>query len=146
MPLHRRSLLAGALTLGAAQAFPGLSRAQARKLVFATFTGSWEEAHRGVLVPAFRNLVEYQSDLLYARGKTTVRALVLALIGMVKAGLLVMLLASADDQGTGWIVGLNGLFLVLWLVSAAATYTAFDGRRRPGSAERPVRPVPQPVE
>ncbi len=45
MPLHRRSLLAGALTLGAAQAFPGLSHAQARKLVFATFTGSWEEAH-----------------------------------------------------------------------------------------------------
>ncbi|KQS79865.1 MULTISPECIES: ABC transporter substrate-binding protein [unclassified Methylobacterium] len=54
MPLHRRSLLAGALTLGAAQAFPGLSHAQARKLVFATFTGSWEEAHRAVLVPAFR--------------------------------------------------------------------------------------------
>jgi putative spermidine/putrescine transport system substrate-binding protein len=34
--------------------FPALSRAQARKLVFATFTGSWEEAHRDVLVPAFR--------------------------------------------------------------------------------------------
>ena len=40
--------------VGAAQAFPGLSHAQARKLVFATFTGSWEEAHRAVLVPAFR--------------------------------------------------------------------------------------------
>jgi putative spermidine/putrescine transport system substrate-binding protein len=34
--------------------FPGLSRAQARRLVFATFTGSWEEAHRDVLVPYFR--------------------------------------------------------------------------------------------
>ncbi|MCZ3003794.1 hypothetical protein NYY90_19640, partial [Acinetobacter baumannii] len=54
MILHRRSLLAGALTLGATQALPGLSHAQARKLVFATFTGSWEEAHRAVLVPAFR--------------------------------------------------------------------------------------------
>jgi len=29
-------------------------RRQARRLVFATFTGSWEEAHRDVLVPHFR--------------------------------------------------------------------------------------------
>ena len=36
------------------KAFPGLSYAQARPLVFATFTGSWEEAHKAVLVPAFR--------------------------------------------------------------------------------------------
>jgi putative spermidine/putrescine transport system substrate-binding protein len=35
-------------------AFPGITQAQARRLVFATFTGSWEEAHRDVLVPAFR--------------------------------------------------------------------------------------------
>ena len=54
MTANRRHLLTGALTLSALHAFPGLSRAQARKLVFATFTGSWEEAHRGVLVPAFR--------------------------------------------------------------------------------------------
>jgi putative spermidine/putrescine transport system substrate-binding protein len=43
-----------ALTLGAMKAFPGLSFAQARPLVFATFTGSWEEAHKAVIVPAFR--------------------------------------------------------------------------------------------
>ncbi len=36
------------------QLFPGISFAQARTLVFATFTGSWEEAHKDVLVPAFR--------------------------------------------------------------------------------------------
>jgi putative spermidine/putrescine transport system substrate-binding protein len=36
------------------QVFPGLSLAQARPLVFATFTGSWEVAHKDVLVPAFR--------------------------------------------------------------------------------------------
>ena len=52
--LTRRRLLETALTLGAMQAFPGLSFAQARPLVFATFTGSWEEAHKAVLVPAFR--------------------------------------------------------------------------------------------
>jgi putative spermidine/putrescine transport system substrate-binding protein len=50
----RRRLLQASLTLGAMHLFPGLSHAQARRLVFATFTGSWEEAHRDVLVPYFR--------------------------------------------------------------------------------------------
>jgi putative spermidine/putrescine transport system substrate-binding protein len=52
--LDRRNMMTAALTLGAMHAFPKLSQAQARRLVFATFTGSWEEAHRDVLVPAFR--------------------------------------------------------------------------------------------
>ncbi len=50
----RRQVLGAALTLSAMQLFPGISQAQARKLVFATFTGSWEEAHKDVLVPAFK--------------------------------------------------------------------------------------------
>lgn len=50
----RRQLLQASLTLGAMQLFPGMSYAQAKRLVFATFTGSWEEAHRAVLVPAFK--------------------------------------------------------------------------------------------
>ena len=54
MSLSRRSLMTSALALGAMHAFPGLPLAQARRLVFATFTGSWEEAHKDVLVPAFR--------------------------------------------------------------------------------------------
>ena len=54
MYLNRRGLMSSAFALGAMHAFPGISRAQARRLVFATFTGSWEEAHKDVLVPAFR--------------------------------------------------------------------------------------------
>lgn len=54
MHVNRRHLLTSALALGAMSLFPGLGRAQARRLVFATFTGSWEEAHRDVLVPYFR--------------------------------------------------------------------------------------------
>lgn len=50
----RRKLIQTGLTLGAMQLFPGMTQAQAKRLVFATFTGSWEEAHRAVLVPAFR--------------------------------------------------------------------------------------------
>ncbi len=56
MQMSRRSVLMSALTLGAMQVFPGLTRAQARPLVFATFTGSWEQAHRDVIVPAFRKM------------------------------------------------------------------------------------------
>jgi putative spermidine/putrescine transport system substrate-binding protein len=54
MTIHRRTLMQSALALGAMHAFPGMGYAQARRLVFATFTGSWEEAHKDVLVPAFR--------------------------------------------------------------------------------------------
>ena len=54
MTPDRRHFLTSALALGALHAFPGISVAQAHRLVFATFTGSWEEAHRDVLVPAFR--------------------------------------------------------------------------------------------
>ena len=50
----RRRMLQTSLALGAMQLFPTMSFGQARRLVFATFTGSWEEAHRAVLVPAFR--------------------------------------------------------------------------------------------
>lgn len=52
--LSRRETLVTALSVAAMSLFPNLSRAQARRLVFATFTGSWEEAHRDVLVPHFR--------------------------------------------------------------------------------------------
>lgn len=54
MDISRRHLLGSALTLSAMQLFPGIGHAQARKLVFATFTGSWEEAHKAVMSPAFK--------------------------------------------------------------------------------------------
>lgn len=54
MQLTRRSMMTSALALGAMQLFPGITQAQAKRIVFATFTGSWEEAHRDVLVPAYR--------------------------------------------------------------------------------------------
>ncbi len=105
-----------------------------------------------LFVPAFRNLVEYESELLYARGKTGMRALILGIVGLLKAGMLVMLLRAMVDT-TSWIIGLNGLFFVLWIVSAAATYTAFDWsppkrRQRRARTEDGVaiNPVPQPGE
>lgn len=52
--LNRRQLLQTSLALGAMQLYPTLSFAEAQRVVFATFTGSWEEAHKAVLVPAFK--------------------------------------------------------------------------------------------
>ncbi|MEN3792627.1 lipopolysaccharide biosynthesis protein [Fulvimarina sp. MAC3] len=83
-----------------------------------------------LMVPAFRNLVEYQADLLYARGKTTIRVAILATAALLKAGLLAVLLLSFADEAT-WIVMLNGVFALLWLMSAFASYTALDWRGWP---------------
>ena len=98
-----------------------------------------------LLVPAFRNLVEYQSELLYARGKTAIRAAIMALVGLVKAGLLIALLRFYADEGQ-WIFGLNAVFALLWLGSALASYTALDWRDPRRSTPEALRAAPQPGE
>ena len=85
-----------------------------------------------LLVPAFRNLVEYQGELLYARGRTGVRATILAFLTLMKGGLLTLVLGGGQAAGdTQWVLGLNGVFAALWLASAMATYMALDMRRAP---------------
>ena len=72
--------------------------------------------------------------------------LILAIVGLIKAGLLVVLLRAAPDTER-WILGLNGLFLVLWIVSASSTYAAFDwSRPRRRRSRRWLRSAPQPGE
>jgi O-antigen/teichoic acid export membrane protein len=81
-------------------------------------------------VPGLRNLVEYQAELLFARGQTLVRALNLALLAGLKALLLVAVLKEFG-QTSQLVLSLNGVFLTLYLVSALLTYTAM--RRPPKS-------------
>ncbi|MEQ8480860.1 MAG: lipopolysaccharide biosynthesis protein [Hoeflea sp.] len=85
-----------------------------------------------VLVPAFRNLIEYHSELLYATGRTFVRMLVLASLGAMKALLLAHLLGLALDIPV-WVELMNVLFLVLYVQSAVFTYRALRG-----AARRPI--------
>src|ERR1044072_1742207 len=56
MTLHidRRKLVGGAAALGAGIAMPAILRAQSKTLVAATFPGTWNEADRNVIAPAFR--------------------------------------------------------------------------------------------
>jgi putative spermidine/putrescine transport system substrate-binding protein len=49
----RRTLLGGAMAVGAAGALPNWALAQSKTLVAATFPGTWNEAHRKILAPAF---------------------------------------------------------------------------------------------
>ena len=74
-------------------------------------------------VPALRNLIEYHSELLYATGRTFVRTINLALIGLAKAAMLAALLASYTSV-EAWTPILNGVFLALYLLSALLTYPA----------------------
>lgn len=80
-----------------------------------------------LLVPAFRNLVEYQAELLYARGQTVLRAINLALLAAAKAVLLIALLSVVSGPAP-LLTWLNAVFAILYLVSAALTYSAL---RRP---------------
>ena len=51
---HRRTFLAAGAALGAAALLPRRAWSQGASLVAATFPGTWNEAHRQILAPAFR--------------------------------------------------------------------------------------------
>ncbi|MEM9678448.1 MAG: lipopolysaccharide biosynthesis protein [Pseudomonadota bacterium] len=74
-----------------------------------------------LLVPAFRNCIEYHTELLYAHERTGSRVLLLIYLAATKAGLLFILLQSTHDfvQVALW---LNAVFALLYCVSAWVTY------------------------
>lgn len=83
-----------------------------------------------LLIPGLRNLIEYQAELLYARGQTTLRMVSLALLAGLKALILFVLIRAASGTES-LILWLNAGFAVLYAVSAAYTYAAL---RRPAKA------------
>lgn len=52
--VDRRTLLTGAATFGAGLGMPQVVRAQSNTLVAATFPGTWSEADRSIIAPAFK--------------------------------------------------------------------------------------------
>ncbi|TPN80517.1 lipopolysaccharide biosynthesis protein [Mesorhizobium sp. CU2] len=83
-----------------------------------------------VCVPGLRNLVEYQAELLFARGQTAVRAINLGLLAGLKAVLLTYVLTTIPDT-SNLVLSLNIVFLLLYLASMLLTYSAM---RRPAKA------------
>jgi putative spermidine/putrescine transport system substrate-binding protein len=57
---RRRNFLTAGAALGAGLVLPQTLRAQAKTLVAATFPGTWSEAHREILAPAFRKRANAQ--------------------------------------------------------------------------------------
>lgn len=74
-----------------------------------------------LLVPAFRNLVEYQAELLYARERTGSRVLLLCAIAALKAALISWVMTRHGADGS-WAYWLNGVFGALYLLSTIFTY------------------------
>jgi O-antigen/teichoic acid export membrane protein len=91
------------------------------------------------LVPAFRNLTEYHAELLYGAGRTWLRAGMLALAAAVKAAGLAALIA-ASAAGDGWLSGVNGVFALIWLTTAAIAYLALGRGARPPRTGRASPP------
>ncbi|WP_420959434.1 lipopolysaccharide biosynthesis protein [Brucella sp. IR073] len=79
------------------------------------------------LVPGFRNLTEYQAELLYARGQSARRTLNLAVLTGAK-GVAIWLLFTHFRADDAWVVWLNVVFAALYLISLCLTYSAL---RRP---------------
>ncbi len=81
-----------------------------------------------LLVPAFRNLIEYHSELLYARAQTLPRLALLLMMGTLKAIMLWMVLRqfTLPHDIALW---LNLVFLVMYLSSLALEHGVV--RRRP---------------
>jgi O-antigen/teichoic acid export membrane protein len=83
-----------------------------------------------ICVPGLRNLVEYQAELLFARGQTLVRAINLALLAGLKAILLTYALTTILDT-PDLVLSLNIVFLLLYLASALLTYSAMRKPAKP---------------
>ena len=82
-----------------------------------------------LLVPGFRNLVEYQAELLYARRKTVLRMINLALLAGCKALLLTLIFLKAPT-GTDWLPDLNWAYGAIWLPSLLLTYSALRHKQK----------------
>jgi O-antigen/teichoic acid export membrane protein len=83
-----------------------------------------------ICVPGLRNLVEYQAELLFARGQTLVRAINLALLAGLKAVLLTYAMTTILDT-PDLVLSLNIVFLLLYLASALLTYSAMRKPAKP---------------
>jgi O-antigen/teichoic acid export membrane protein len=80
-------------------------------------------------LPGLRNAAEYHAELLYARGQTLWRLMLLALLAGVKAAGMAMVL-SPDMAASELMLTMTGVFAAVYCVSAIATHSLVG--RAPG--------------
>jgi O-antigen/teichoic acid export membrane protein len=82
-----------------------------------------------LLVPAFRNLIEFHGELFFVYGRMTARAAVaVGLVTLNMLALVLLLSSTADVQVIG--LWLNAIYGGLYLLSAAALYRFVTGSAR----------------
>jgi O-antigen/teichoic acid export membrane protein len=74
-----------------------------------------------LLVPAFRNLIEYHGELLYAREQVVSRLVLLVSVGVLKFALTALLIRQFAEI-EHWSMPLNAVFLLLYALSAITTF------------------------
>jgi O-antigen/teichoic acid export membrane protein len=74
-------------------------------------------------IPALRNLIEYQGELLYAREKVVSRAGLLAVLAILKLSMMASLL-SALVGFAAWALPLTAVYVLLYAVSVVWSYRA----------------------
>ena len=74
-----------------------------------------------LVVPAFKNLLEYHSELFFVYQHMTIRALLATSLVGLKAAALALLLVAFDGIAQ-WGVWLNAVYFGLYVLSAAAVY------------------------
>lgn len=86
----------------------------------------------GVLlaVPAFKNLLEYHSELFFAYQQMTIRAVLSTSLVVLKAAALAMLLIYFDEIAE-WGIWLNAVYIGLYAISAAVVYGAVFRKTSP---------------
>ena len=84
----------------------------------------------GVLlaVPAFKNLLEYHSELFFVYQHMTIRAVLATVLVGLKAAALALLLIHFDNI-VEWGIWLNAVYFGLYVFSAASVYGAIFGAR-----------------
>lgn len=84
----------------------------------------------GVLlaVPAFKNLLEYHSELFFVYQHMTIRAVLATVLVGLKAAALALLLVHFDNI-VQWGIWLNAVYLGLYVFSAASIYGSIFGSR-----------------
>lgn len=79
-----------------------------------------------IAVPAFKNLLEYHSELFFAYQRMTIRAVLATSQVALKAGALALLLISFNGI-TQWGVWLNAIYIGLYVLSTAIVYRFIFG-------------------
>lgn len=83
-----------------------------------------------LMVPAFRNLLEFHAELFFAHGRMTARAVIAVTLVVLNAAALAVLLAATGDIVT---IGLwlNAIYGGLYLLSGAVLYRFVTARPNP---------------